>query len=97
MGSGTAAAAVEAAGFKAADQLTWLDIADEQERTYHFATGSITVPNPFKVSIKRKPEGDSHRVITKSSDGKFGRSFYIPAGWLAISWQPKEGSPAYAF
>lgn len=96
--------ATPAAGFKLASSLVWLIVDDEVERTYHFPGGNaITVPDPYRVNIKRDATytgigaRDSHRVITRRSDGAFGRSYYIPVGWIGISWEPKPGKPAYAF
>lgn len=75
-----------------AANLEWQDLSGEAERTYIFADGSeVTIKNPLKLSVKRKPEGDSHRVIAD------GQSYYIRAGWLAIRWTPKQGRDPYAF
>lgn len=67
------------------------DISNELYRTYTFPTGEVTINEPVKLSVKRKPEGDSHRIIDAA-----GNSHYIPAGWLKLSWKGKEGV-AYSF
>lgn len=73
--------------------LDWKDISDEKSRTYTFAgDNTVTVYAPSKLSVKSKPNGDSHRIADV-----FGNGHYIPAGWLMISWTVKEGKPAVAF
>jgi hypothetical protein len=67
--------------------LKWADINNEKSRTYTFPTGSVTVLHPVKLNVKRKPEGDSHRLIDAA-----GISYYIPAGWLMLSWEGKDGT-----
>jgi hypothetical protein len=70
----------------------FLDISNEAWRTYIFKGGEeVTITAPVKLNVKRKPEGDSHRLIDAA-----GRSWYIPAGWFAIVWEGKNG-PAYSF
>lgn len=71
---------------------TFVDIDNEALRTYHFPDGStFTIEEPIKLSVKRGEKGDSHRVINAG-----GQSFYVRAGWNAISWVGKNG-PAYSF
>ncbi len=90
--SASALSASGTSGFIAADKLEWQDINDEASRTYFFANGGqVTIDNPEKLNVKRKENGDSHRVIAA------GASFYIPAGWIAIKWVPKQGAAPYAF
>lgn len=73
--------------------LDWKDISDEKRRTYTFPGGhTVTVHSPNKLAVKSKPNGDSHRIADV-----FGNGYYIPSGWLMISWQVKDGKPAMAF
>jgi hypothetical protein len=72
---------------------TFTDISNEEFRTYHFPDGSTySITFPVKLNIKRKPEGDSHRLI--DSDNV---SHYVKAGWNAITWRAKDGGPGYSF
>jgi hypothetical protein len=70
---------------------SWVVIDNEKYRTYHFAIGDYTIIEPVKLNVKRKPEGDSHRVL----DAK-NIAHYVPAGWLAITWEGKNGE-AFSF
>lgn len=73
-------------------KLEFADISNEVFRTYDFGDGRIvTIQNPIKLNVKRKPEGDSHRLIDKA-----GYSHYVPAGWCHLMWQGKDGT-AYNF
>ncbi len=77
--------------------LHFRNISNEAYRIYIYPptlvgqpNNSIRVENPEAVSCKA-PErtfvgGGSHRVVDKS-----GVSFYIPAGWIGITWEPVEG------
>lgn len=73
-------------------KLVFADISNEAERTYTFADGQVTIYNPAKLNVSRSfsPLGrplDSHRII----DAK-GLSYYVPAGWLMITWLGKDGT-----
>lgn len=66
---------------KDGEDLSWSDVSDEQYREYHFGDGKVfRIDEPVSLNVKRKPEGDSHRVL--DADGK---SHYVPAGWIAIT------------
>ena len=71
----------------------WADISNSEEyRVYEFyenggLSAAVTIYNPTKLNIKRKPEGDSHRV-----QDKFGRVHYIPAGWRHLYWVPIDSN-----
>jgi len=68
-------------------QMDFADISNEEYRSYEFANGGIvTIHEPVKLNVKRKPEGDSHRIIDAA-----GVSHYIPAGWIHLSWRGKNG------
>jgi uncharacterized protein YegJ (DUF2314 family) len=72
-------------------KLEFADISNETYRTYTFPTGSVTIQNPVKLNVKRKAEGDSHRIVDVN-----GKAYYVPAGWLMLSWEGKNGE-AYSF
>lgn len=60
------------------------DISSELERTYNFGSkGFVKLQRPEKLSVS---DSGGHRVFT--SDGK---SHYIPAGWIQLTWTTKEG------
>jgi len=72
--------------------LEFADISNESYRTYHFPDGSaVTIYDPLKLNVKRKLNGDSHRIIDAN-----GVSHYIPAGWNHLEWKGKNGE-AYNF
>ena len=65
-----------------------LDITSEAERTYHYPDGSgFTIAAPCKLTVL---ETGSHRVVAQD-----GRTYRPERGWLAISWLPRLGSPAF--
>lgn len=71
---------------------TWTAIDNEKYRMYDFGNGvTYRIDFPVQLNVKRKPEGDSHRVIDA-----LGVSHYVRAGWVAIKWEGKNG-PAYSF
>lgn len=69
------------------------DVSDEEFRVYTFANGeTIRVDEPVRLWVKRKPEGDSHRLALANGNG-----VYVPAGWLKIEWRNKPGAGPVAF
>ena len=74
----------------------WYLTTGEITRTYVFPHGEYTIENPKKVLIKRKPEGDSHRVISHDEDGK-PQSHYIPCGWIAIRWNDVDKTKVFGW
>lgn len=72
----------------------WQDLSDEKFRIYHFPGGnSYRVGRPKKLYAKAS---GSHRVIAESVDGK-KVSHYIPSGWIAISWEVRDGQDPFTF
>ena len=67
------------------------DISNEKYREYTFPDMVVRVDNPVQLNVKRKPEGDSHRIVDAN-----GKAFYIPAGWRMLAWEGKNGV-AYSF
>jgi len=83
----------ETTGFVQGADLTWLDISDEEFRVYHYPDGGVySLYHPLKLNVKRKENGDSHRIQAENGIGH-----YIAPGWIAISWRVKDGSPTVAF
>lgn len=74
-----------------AEKPVFTDISNEKYRTYYFPTGNVTIQNPVKLNVKRKPEGDSHRIVDNQ-----GKAYYVPAGWLLLQWEGKDGE-AFSF
>ncbi|RWE37415.1 hypothetical protein [Mesorhizobium sp.] len=73
--------------------LTKADVSSEMWREYVFADGfNYTVPNPITLYIKRKPEGDSHRVVDAT-----GVIHYIPIGWRILRWKNLPDRPEVEF
>ena len=67
----------------------WKDIYSESQRTYHFPDGStFTIEEPEAIAYKppfKNWAGGSHRVVDKK-----GTAFFIPQGWIAISWTKED-------
>jgi len=70
--------------------LVFSGITDEQWREYTYPVGkglvTIRLRAPVGLHVTKKPEGDSHRVITAD-----GHSHYMRAGWVHIEWMVKSG------
>lgn len=65
-----------------------LDISSEAFRIYAYADGKrFRINAPVSLYVL---EGGSHRVV----DGD-GMTHRPTPGWLAISWKPKPGEPAF--
>lgn len=71
--------------------MTTIDVTSEASRTYHYADGmAFTIQGPLKVHVLTDDKGVSHRV--EAADGE---TYRPERGWLAISWAPKPGEPAF--
>lgn len=67
----------------------WADISGlEQYREYQMISGNLyRIDKPIALHVKRKPEGDAHRIIDAD-----GVRHYIPAGaWEAFRFKGKFG------
>lgn len=65
-----------------------IDISSEQYRYYTYADGSrFTIVDPVRLAVM--PNG-SHRVVDAS-----GETHRPTPGYLAVSWKPKDGAPAF--
>lgn len=74
-------------------KLDWSDVSDEEWREYDFGGGkTIRIMSPLSLNVKRKPEGDSHRIFAQG-----GISHYIPVGWISLKWKSKPGAPSFSF
>jgi hypothetical protein len=74
--------------FRNESGLDFVDISCEAVRTYAWSGGqSLTIEGPLNLHVA--PSG-SHRIF----DGA-GRSHYIPAGWIHLTWTSKEGAPHF--
>jgi hypothetical protein len=65
-----------------------LDISSEKCRCYHYNDGQkYRIDYPKRLYLLK---GGSHRVVDES-----GTTHRPTPGWLAISWTPKDGQPAF--
>lgn len=65
-------------------------LTDEQWREYTFPSGAkVKIEAPQKLNVSKS---GGHRVL----DGA-GVSHYVPAGWIHLCWQVKEGHPPFLF
>lgn len=59
----------------------------EEWREYDFGHGkTYRIEKPTRVHVKRKPEGDSHRLIDAA-----GNRHYVPVGWVGFRFGGKWG------
>ena len=85
------------AGFKDGAKLEWLDVSDEVWRQYVYPNGDrFLVEGPLELNVKKKPDGDSHRIKCEAPDG-YKTSVYVASGWIAIEWKVKEGAEPFKF
>lgn len=69
------------------------DISSEAARIYRYSDGfEYRIDDPVKLWVKRKPDGDSHRVLTLD-----GAVHYIPSGWRVLKWFPRSEAGAVQF
>jgi hypothetical protein len=68
-----------------------LDITSEESRIYTYPNGdTFTITRPESLHVLSDEKGVSHRVIDKA-----GVTHRPERGWIAISWKPREGQPAF--
>lgn len=68
-----------------------IDISSEQHRVYTYGDGKqFRIDAPVELHVLTDDRGTSHRVI--DADGVTHRP---ERGWVGISWQPKDGAPAF--
>ncbi len=62
-------------------------VESEKSRTYRFPGGEyITIEQPLKVCAKE----NGHRIWDANN-----KSHYVPAGWIHLTWEAKEGAPNF--
>lgn len=66
--------------------LTFTSIQEDYRLYIFIGETTLRIEKPRWLHVKRKPEGDSHRIIDAS-----GVSHYIAPGWLAFSFKAPEG------
>jgi hypothetical protein len=70
--------------------LEFSDLSSEAERTYNFGSkGFVKIINPLKLNVS---DSGGHRIFDAT-----GKSHYVPAGWIQLTWTVKEGKPHFDF
>lgn len=67
--------------------LEFTDISSEGSRVYTFPNGSVTILRPLYLNVS--PSG-GHRVFSID-----GLSWYIPPGWISLTWKARKGKPNF--
>lgn len=68
--------------------LEFTDISSEAERVYNFGSkGFVKIQNPLRLNVSAS---GGHRLF--SADGK---SHYVPAGWIELTWTIRDGEPNF--
>ena len=80
------------AEFKNKSTHDFIDISSEESREYYFVTpqGAVVMERfnePLKLAVSKS---GGHRLFTSD-----GRSHYVPAGWIRLSWKAKPGQPHF--
>lgn len=70
-----------------ASGLEFKDISSEVSRTYHFAQRSFTIAEPLRLHVS---SSGGHRIFDA-----YGKSHYVPTGWLHLEWTVKPGRPHF--
>jgi hypothetical protein len=71
-----------------ATDIEFVDISSEKERTYRFPNNElIHIPAPQYLNVSR---AGGHRILNSH-----GVSFYIPKGWIMLSWEAKDEAPHF--
>lgn len=66
----------------------FVDISSEKSRTYRFPNNELVhIPFPQYLNVSRT---GGHRILNSH-----GVSFYIPKGWIMLSWEVKDGEPHF--
>ncbi len=74
--------------FRNESGLEFKDISTEAFRVYTLANGdTLRIDEPQRLHVS---DSGGHRLF----DGA-GNSHYIPTGWLALTWQAREGKPHF--
>jgi len=75
------------------DGLIKSSVSSESWREYCFTDGMVyRIDKPCTLYVKRKPDGDSHRVVDHE-----GVVHYVPAGWRIVRWKNEPEQPEVEF
>lgn len=70
--------------------LTFKDISDEQYRIYYFRGGEkVEIWEPLAINVSAS---GGHRIYTSGY-----KSYYIPSGWICLTWVVKPGKKPFSF
>jgi hypothetical protein len=68
-----------------------IDITSEEYRVYTYGNSStFRIEQPAELHIIADENGTTHRVVDKA-----GVTHRPERGWVGISWQPRDGEPAF--
>lgn len=74
--------------FKNESDLEFSDISSEKWREYKFANGeTVRIEQPLQLNVS---DSGGHRIFDAS-----GVSHYVPAGWIHLQWESKDGAPNF--
>lgn len=78
---------MSAVQFKNDTSLVFDDISSEAWREYTFEGGEVVrIEEPLRLHVS----DNGHRIFDAA-----GQSHYVPAKWIHLTWQPKEGAPSF--
>ncbi len=63
--------------------LNFTDISTEESRQYIFGNGVVVIEGPLLLNVSAS---GGHRIFDQA-----GVSHYIPAGWIHLSWDARNG------
>jgi len=74
--------------FNNQSDLDFVDISSEHWREYRFHNGEkVRIEAPLKLNVS---DSGGHRIFDAT-----GVSHYIPAGWIHLMWEAKDGAPNF--
>jgi hypothetical protein len=74
--------------FNNQSDLDFADISSELWREYRFLNGeTVRIEAPLKLNVSNS---GGHRIFDAD-----GVSHYIPAGWIHLMWEAKDGAPNF--
>ena len=66
----------------------FVDISSEKSRTYRFPGNELVhIPDPQYLHVSR---AGGHRILNSHEV-----SFYVPKGWIMLSWEAKDEAPHF--
>jgi hypothetical protein len=72
--------------------MEWSSLAGEEYRTYTFVVDGQKVELQVPGDELNVSASGGHRI-----KGRDGLAYYIPAGWLWLTWKPKDPSDMFQF